>query len=92
MILYSVMEKCCRNLILSYGGAMRHGLIPNLLDGGHGARYNARDAVWFWLYAIVKYIEMVPDGVSILKSKVLRTFINDDTIYGDDLTVSQLIN
>ncbi|EFO20837.2 hypothetical protein LOAG_07652 [Loa loa] len=78
-----------RNLILSYGAAMRHGLIPNLLDGGYGARYNARDAIWFWLYAIVKYIEMVPEGAQILRSKVLRIFIHDDTIYGHDLTVSK---
>lgn len=63
-------------------------MIPNLLDGGCGARYNARDAAWFWLYSIVKYIEIVPEGVEILQSKVLRIFINDDTIYGHDLTVS----
>lgn len=88
----AIMKKCYRNLILSYGGAMRHGIIPNLLDGGYGARYNARDAVWFWLYAIVKYIEMVPEGVEILKSKVLRIFIHDDTIYGHDLTVSKLVD
>ncbi|MCP9263699.1 Glycogen debranching enzyme [Dirofilaria immitis] len=60
------------------------------LDEGHGSRYNARDAVWFWLYAIIKYIEIVPNGNEILKNKLLRIFINDDTIYGNDLTEQYL--
>lgn len=81
-------HKIYRNLILSYGGAMRHGLIPNLLAEGHSARYNARDAVWFWLYAIIRYIDMAPHGEEILNCNVLRIFVHDDTVYGHDLTVS----
>lgn len=76
-----------RNLILAYGGALRHGLIPNLLAEGQGPRYNCRDAVWFWLYAIIKYIKMAPHGDEILLMKVLRLYPFDNTEYGRDQRV-----
>ncbi|KHN79240.1 Glycogen debranching enzyme [Toxocara canis] len=79
-----------RNLILSYGGAMRHGLIPNLLAEGQGSRYNCRDAVWFWLHAIVKYIQRAPDGVKILHDKVLRLYPFDEAVYGADQKEEEL--
>lgn len=47
-----------RGCILGYAGCLRHGLIPNLLgtafsvEKGVPPRYNARDAVWFWMAAI----------------------------------------
>ena len=36
-------------VILSYASVVRHGLVPNLMDGGRNPRYNARDATWWFL-------------------------------------------
>lgn len=41
-----------KQIILTFAACMRHGLIPNLLDGGNKPRYNARDATWFFLQVI----------------------------------------
>lgn len=70
-----------RNIILAYAGALRHGLIPNLLGEGKCSRYNCRDAVWFWLAGIIQYIEKVPEGSQILYDEVIRIYPTDDSEY-----------
>ncbi|KAI6179311.1 Glycogen debrancher [Aphelenchoides besseyi] len=70
-----------RDIILAYAGTLRHGLIPNLLAEGKCARYNCRDAVWFWLASIMKYIEKSDDGVKILDANVIRLYPTDDAGY-----------
>ncbi|KAJ1370050.1 Amylo-alpha-1,6-glucosidase [Parelaphostrongylus tenuis] len=81
-----------RNIIISYAGALRHGLIPNLLAEGKGARYNCRDAVWFWLYSIECFVKYAPRGEEILRSPVRRIYPKDDTIFGEDEREEPLID
>jgi len=66
-----------KNLIIGFGYCLRFGLIPNLLDRGAKARYNARDATWWYLKSIQDTYNAIKDEKekeSFLQSKVFRLF------------------
>jgi len=67
-----------RQIILSFAGALRHGLIPNLLSEGKNPRYNCRDAVWFWLQSIQDYCN-IEGSYDILNAEVFRIYPNDSS-------------
>lgn len=86
--------------ILGFASVMKHGMIPNLLDGGTRPRYNARDSIWFFLQCIQDYVTTVPNGIDLLKEKVKRRFlpfddewldISDPRVYSKESTIEEIV-
>lgn len=78
-------HEVAKDHIRAFASVMKHGMIPNLLSNGDHPRYNARDAVWFFLQSIQDYSNMVPSGTSILQETVARRFLPyDDTYFEPD--------
>ncbi|KAI6246850.1 Glycogen debranching enzyme [Erysiphe necator] len=75
----------CKDHILAFASVMKHGMIPNLLSSGVNPRYNARDAIWFFLQCIQDYVNIVPSGLELLKESVSRRFLPyNDTYFNVD--------
>lgn len=66
--------------ILLFASTLRHGLIPNLLDGARNPRYNCRDAAWLFLQAIQDYCTFASReaGDALLTAAVIRKFPTDE--------------
>lgn len=68
-----------RETLIGFAATLRHGLIPNLIDSGWNPRYNARDATWWFLYALQQYCLFAPEGHNFLNERcVPRLFPTDD--------------
>jgi len=71
--------------ILAFASVLKHGMIPNLLNGGKLPRYNSRDSIWFFLQNIQDYTKIVPNGMDLLQDTVSRRFLPyDDTWFPHD--------
>ena len=72
------LEDEARDVILFFAKVMRHGLLPNLHDGGGNTRFNSRDAPWFFLQAIKDYCIISEEGLKFLDHKFELHFRDDD--------------
>ena len=84
LFLTTGMFEAAKDHILYFASTVRHGLIPNLLDSGRRPRFNARDAVWFFMQSIQEYAAFVPGGISILDEDIPRRFTSDDFVEPND--------
>ena len=67
-----------RDQLIGFAACLRHGLIPNLHDGGMNPRYNARDATWWFLQALQDYSIMSGEGGNVFQIQVPHLFPTDD--------------
>ncbi|KAI8147846.1 glycogen debranching enzyme [Fennellomyces sp. T-0311] len=78
LLLVTGQYEAAKQHILGFAATLRYGLLPNLLDAGRSPRYNARDAVWFFMQSVQDYYTMAPNGASILEERVSRRFPKDN--------------
>ena len=87
--------------IKAFASVLKHGMVPNLLSSGKSPRYNARDAIWFFLQNIQDYTKMVPNGLSLLREKIARRFLpyddtyfefDDPRAYSEESTIEEIIH
>lgn len=72
-----------RQLLEAFGACLFHGLIPNLLDAQRFPRFNSRDAVWWFCYALLMHAKLEP---TILDVCVEMRFPNNQYINYDSLS------
>ena len=86
--------------IRAFASVLKHGMVPNLLSDGRAPRYNARDAVWFFLQNIQDFTKIAPDGIDVLQEKVKRRFlpyddtyfeVDDSRAYSTESTIEEII-
>lgn len=70
--------KEAKSILVEFASCMRHGLIPNLLDKVINPRFNARDAVWFFLQSIQDNIVESHEKEEFLKEEVQMKFLDDN--------------
>lgn len=57
LLLYTGLFNEAKEIIFMFASTLRHGLMPNLLDGTRNPRYNCRDASWYFIKGISDYID-----------------------------------
>ncbi|KAL1917905.1 uncharacterized protein VTP21DRAFT_3739 [Calcarisporiella thermophila] len=91
--------EAARRHIIAFGGSLKHGLIPNLLDAVRYPRYNARDAAWWFTQAVQDYCKFSPEGLKFLEVRVPRRFpdgdtfveVEDERAYSRSSTIAELV-
>jgi glycogen debranching enzyme len=78
LLIITGLEKEARDTILFFAKVYRHGLLPNLHDGGGNTRFNSRDAPWFFLQAIKDYCIMSQEKENFLNQRFELHFRDDD--------------
>jgi len=78
LLIVTGLEAEARDVILFFAKVYRHGLLPNLHDGGNNTRFNSRDAPWFFLQAIKDYVLISDEGTAFLNQRFELHFRDDD--------------
>ncbi|KAI9263123.1 glucanotransferase domain of glycogen debranching enzyme-domain-containing protein [Phascolomyces articulosus] len=97
LLLVTGQYEAAKQHILAFAATLNHGIMPNLLDAGRSPRYNARDAVWFFMQSVQDYYHIAPNGPSILQERVKRRFPKDythvpvDQGYTWECTIAELV-